>query len=156
MIDLYFKPVKEDAKRPVKAHSNDSGFDLYAYEDVELEPQKQKIISTGIAVQAKFVNPEDAKKWIISFQIKGTSGNAAKLGLTPIGGVIDEGYTGEIGVIAVNTTKDVIHIKKGNKVAQLVPEVLPNINSVKYLSINDEFEKTDRGENGFGSTGTAS
>lgn len=156
MIDLYFKPTKLDAKKPVKAHPRDAGFDLYATEDIILHPKKQQILSSGIAVQGRFVDPEDAKKWIIQLQIKGTSGNAAKLGLTPIGGVVDEGYTGEIGVIAVNTTDIDIEIKNGKKIAQLVPEVLPNIRQVHYLGLDDEFPKTDRGDDGFGSTGVAS
>lgn len=156
MIDLYFKPTKAEAKKPVKAHPRDAGFDLYATEDIILEPHKQKILSSGIAVQGRFVDPEDAKKWIIQMQIKGTSGNAAKLGMTPIGGVVDEGYIGEVGVISVNTTEVDIQIKKGNKIAQLVPEVLPNIRKVHYLGIDDKFPETDRGADGFGSTGTAS
>ena len=92
----------------------------------------------------------------MEFKIEGTSGNAAKLGIFPIGGVVDEGYLGEIGVILVNATSDPIKIEKGKKIAQLVPHCIPKIKRVTYLGIEDNFEaKSSRGTDGFGSTGVA-
>lgn len=160
MIDLFFKKLEENVKYPLRAHERDAGFDIYLKEDGEddyivIMPGKQLKLSTGIAVQGKFTNPEDSKKWVIKFQIEGTSGNAAKLGISPIGGVIDEEYVGEIGVVLINHTSEPIKLKKGNKIAQLVPEVLPHINSITYLGVEDKFKETDRGSAGFGSTGIA-
>lgn len=156
MINLFFKPIKgSNAVKPVQAHENDAGWDIYSLQEEIIYPGTQKKLSTGISVQAKFVDPNDAKKFKIKFQIEGTSGNAAKLGIFPIGGVVDQDYTGEIGVVLVNSTNNPIKIEKNRKIAQLVPEVLPKINSVIYLGGDDEFESTDRGEAGFGSTGTA-
>lgn len=155
MIKLYFKPLKNISKKPLKAHETDAGFDLYSTEEVILYPNKQTKLSTGVAVQAKFDDPEDAKKFLIELKIEGTSGNAAKLGIFPIGGVIDQEYTGEIGVILCNLGGDALKIEAGKKIAQLVPHVIPRISKVIYLGENDEFETTERGSNGFGSTGTA-
>jgi len=156
MLNLFFKPTKENAKKPIQAHESDAGWDLYSTEDITIPPKvKQVKLSTGVAVQGKFVDPEDAKKWKIEFKIEGSSGNAADLGLQPIGGVVDQGYIGEIGVILTNNSNESVEIKAGRKIAQLVPHCIPKINSVKYLGVNDEFEQTDRGSAGFGSTGTA-
>lgn len=155
MIKLYFKPLKNISKKPLKAHETDAGFDLYSTEEVILYPNKQAKLSTGIAVQAKFDDPEDEKKYLIELKIEGTSGNAAKLGIFPIGGVIDQEYTGEIGVVLCNLGGDSIKIEPGRKIAQLVPHIIPKISKVIYLGEDDEFGETSRGQNGFGSTGTA-
>ena len=155
MINLYFKPLKETAKKPVQAHESDAGWDLFATEDILVYPHKQEKLSTGIAVQTRFTNPEDAKKWKIFLKIEGTSGNAAKLGLQPIGGIIDQNYLGEIGVIMINNTAEPVKIEKGKKIAQLIPHCIPKIDSVNYLGEDEEFESTDRGTAGFGSTGYA-
>jgi dUTP pyrophosphatase len=155
MINLYFKPLKESAKKPVQAHESDAGWDLFATEDVFVYPHKQEKLSTGISVQAKFVDPKFAENWKIFFKIEGTSGNAARLGLQPIGGVVDQNYLGEIGVIIVNNGTDTVKIEKGKKIAQLIPMCIPKIASVHYLGEDENFETTDRGTAGFGSTGYA-
>lgn len=155
MLDLFFKPLKDSARKPIQAHDTDAGWDLFSTEEIFIKPNKQEKLSTGVAVQGKFTDPEDAKKWKIEFKIEGTSGNAAKLGLQPIGGVVDQEYTGEIGVVLVNNTDAPVKIEAGKKIAQLVPLCIPKINSVKYLGVDDEFESTSRGSAGFGSTGTA-
>ena len=155
MIDLYFKVMKDGVKKPVQAHQTDAGWDLYALEDVIVFPGVKQKLDTGIAVQGKFRDPKDAEKWKLEFKIEGTSGNAAKLGIFPIGGVVDQEYTGEVGVIIVNSNNDPVKISKGGKIAQLVPHCIPKINSVSYLGLEEEFGKTERGAAGFGSTGTA-
>lgn len=155
MINIKFKCLNSNAKKPFKAHETDAGFDLYSTEEIIIYPNQQYKINTGVAVQGSFVNKEDENKYIIKFQIEGTSGNAAKLGLFPIGGVIDQGYTGEIGVVLCNHTSDPIRVPAGGKIAQLIPEILPKVNFVTFLGENDEFGTTDRGTDGFGSTGTA-
>lgn len=155
MLNLFLKALEEEIKYPAQAHETDAGFDIYALEDDIIYPNCQKKLSTGIAIQASFVDPKDAEKFKIKFQIEGTSGNAAKLGIYPIGGVVDQDYTGEIGVVLVNSTADPVKIEKGKKIAQLVPEVLPKVRSITYLGKDDEFKQTSRGTNGFGSTGTA-
>jgi dUTP pyrophosphatase len=156
MLNLFFKPLKgSNAKRPIQAHENDAGWDIFSLQEEIVYPGTQKKLSTGISVQAKFVDPNDAKRFKIKFQVEGTSGNASKLGIFPIGGVVDQDYIGEIGVVLVNATADPVKIEKGKKIAQLVPEVIPRICSVSYLGEDDEFESTERGNAGFGSTGTA-
>ena len=156
MIELFFKALNDNAKKPIQAYENDAGWDIYAIEDDIVYPNAQKKLSTGVAIQGKFIDPKDAEKFKLEFKIEGTSGNATKLGIFPIGGVVDEGYLGEIGVVLVNATSDPIKIEKGKKIAQLVPHCIPKIKRVTYLGIEDNFEaKSSRGTNGFGSTGVA-
>ena len=156
MLNLFIKALKDGVKYPVQAHPSDAGWDIYATEETIVHPNNPLKLSTGIALQAKFADPKDAEKFKIKIQIEGTSGNAAKLKLFPIGGVVDEAYTGEIGVVLVNGGNDPVKIEKDKKIAQFVPEVLPKINKVVYLGAEDEFGATERGTAGFGSTGTAS
>ena len=155
MLNLFFKALGDNVKKPIQAHETDAGWDLFSTEEILIYPSKQLKLSTNIAVQASFVDPEDSKKWKIMFKIEGTSGNASKLGLFPIGGVVDQEYIGEIGVVLCNHGIDPIKIEAHKKIAQLVPMCIPKINSVKYLGIKDEFGTTSRGTKGFGSTGTA-
>lgn len=155
MINITFKCMNGKAIKPYKAHETDAGFDLYSTEEIIIYPRQQCKIGTGVAVQGSFINKEDEDKFILKFQVEGTSGNASKLGLFPIGGVVDQGYTGEIVVVLCNHTADPIRVPKGGKIAQLVPEVIPKVKYVNFLGEKDEFKPTDRGTNGFGSTGTA-
>ncbi|MFT4304908.1 MAG: dUTP diphosphatase, partial [Candidatus Woesearchaeota archaeon] len=80
--------------------------------------------------------------------IRGRSGLAMKDGISILGGVIDESYTGEHGVIMLNTSKKNFIIKKYDKIAQLIiaPYFHPKINKVNFL------DATIRGEKGFGSS----
>ena len=68
-----------------------------------------------------------------------------------IPGIVDSGYRGEIGVALVNMTDSVVHVSKGDRIAQLVvvPVCTPSMVVSDMLS-----ESVDgRGESGFGSTG---
>ena len=80
--------------------------------------------------------------------IRGRSGLAMKDGISILGGVIDESYTGEHGVIMLNASKKNFIIKKYDKIAQLIiaPYFHPKINKV------DSLDATIRGEKGFGSS----
>jgi len=152
MIELNFKLLDKDAILPSLKHDNDSGLDLYSTKEYIIEPKSFMVIPLGIACQSKFTNFNDKFDWKVELKIEGTSGNASKYGVFPIGGIIDEGYTGEWKVILCNFSNESITIAKGGKVAQVIPTLIPNIFSINKV---DDFEiKTDRGDSGFGSTGT--
>ena len=67
-------------------------------------------------------------------------------------GTVDQGYIGEIKVILFNTTKEKVKIQKGQKIAQ---GVLCPVVSGRWVDLVEvgNFEKKDRGDNGFGSSG---
>ena len=134
-----------DTELPVPAYANpgDAGLDLYAAQSVDLEPGERGVVGTGIAVAipqgfAGFVQPR--------------SGLAAREGLSIVNtpGLIDSGYRGEIGVIAINTdTHSVLHIERGERLAQLVIQEVPVVELVEV----EELDDTERSAGGFGSTG---
>src|SRR5690625_630798 len=89
-IKVGFKRLSDAATIPTKAHATDSGFDLYASEDVIIEPGDTVDVKTGIAVKL----PPGYEA-----QVRPRSGVTAKTKLRVQLGTIDNGYAGEIGVI---------------------------------------------------------
>lgn len=139
-MNIKFKKLTETAITPFKAFSTDGGFDLFADEDVIVKNNGLATkIKTGIAV-----NLPDG----MYGDIRGRSGLTSKTSLRVQLGTLDVGYVGEIGIIADSIGEDYV-VKKGDKIAQLVVNVLPN---VVFEEVN-HFEETKRGANGFGSTG---
>lgn len=137
------------ALMPRKAHAADAGFDLFAREDFTVPPCRFSFPMTmeiGSATHDTGVHIE------IPFGYEGSivskSGLNVKHGLTCFG-QIDSGYTGSMVVKLYNHTSRAYQFHKGDKIAQLV--VRPIL--IDYLRLVDEFEPTERGSNGFGSTG---
>ena len=139
-----FKVTKlsEGAKVPTRAHPGDAGLDLYSTEELDLYPGERALVGTGIAVHIPrgyvgLVHPR--------------SGLAVKHGITVLNtpGTVDAGYHGEIKVILYNSSDRPYDISVGDRIAQLVIQevVLADFEEV------DGFDETDRGENGFGSSG---
>jgi dUTP pyrophosphatase len=129
---------------PAAQHDGDAGIDLYAADDVTLEPRGGRaLVPTGIAIAipqgyAGFVQPR--------------SGLALRHGLSFVNtpGLIDSHYRGEIKVVAVNLDPDApISIVRGDKVAQLVIQPVARAVPVDV----EQLGETARGEAGFGSTG---
>ena len=148
--------LDKGAIMPTRAHPWDAGLDLYtpyhcevpnAQTDVSINEGildidtvvGQRTIDTGVHVEI----PEGYVGLI-----KSKSGLNVKFGLTT-DGVIDAHYTGSIKVKLYNSLNTPHHFKAGDKIAQLVivPCLLPE------LELVDSLEETDRGNNGFGSTG---
>lgn len=138
-------PVTLDsgATAPEYATGGAAGMDLRSAEDIELAPGERCLARTGvrIAVPAGF-----------EAQIRPRSGLALRHGLALVNspGTIDADYRGEIGVILINLGSDVVKLDRGERIAQLV--VAP-VCRCEVLVV-DELPQTDRGEGGFGSTGT--
>ena len=128
---------------PEYARAGDAGVDLLAAEDVTLEPGQRAAIPTGIAVSI----PEGHAGFVHA-----RSGRALREGfaLANAPGLIDSGYRGEIKVVAVNLDlSEPIHVKRGDKIAQLVVQPVASIE----LEPVDELPGSERGPGGFGSTG---
>lgn len=131
---------------PEKAHEADAGFDIRtpvpivvaAYDPVN-GPGKA-IINTGIHVEIPvgYVGMLKAKSGLnVNHDIIGE-------------GVIDAGFSGAIRVKLYNLGTEEHHFDRGDKIIQLV--IMP-ISDIGELTIVDELKETERGENGFGSTG---
>lgn len=139
------KKLDENATVPTYGSEFAAGADLYACtgETVVINPHETKLIHTGIAMEI----PTGYAGLVYA-----RSGIASKRGLAPANkvGVIDSDYRGEIMVALHNHSESVQTIENGERIAQLV--IAPYITANFILS--DELDDTNRGEGGFGSTGT--
>ena len=142
---LGYKKLSPDAVDPSYNYDKDSGFDLYAIEDVSLAGMSRAMVGTGLA----FDIPDGYE-----IQVRPKSGLAINYGLTVLNtpSTIDGGYVGEVKVILFNASRETYQVKKGMKIAQAV---LCPVQQGKYVNLEnlDELPQTDRGDNGFGSTG---
>ena len=127
--------MNDDAIIPTPASKRSAGLDLYSSIDVNIDINSIKKINTGIRVSL----PRNSYG-----SIRDKSSLAAK-GILISGGVIDNGYTGEIIVIRTSLIES-IKIEKGQKIAQLIVSNItyPDIKLVKSL------KDTERNDKGFG------
>lgn len=142
---LKVKKLVPEAVLPKYNYPTDSGFDIHSTIDVEIGPFGRYLIPTGLSFQFEMGN---------EIQIRTKSGLAINQGIMVLNspGTVDQGYSGEIKVPIFNANSHPIQITKGMKVAQGV--LCPVFNGNKVVVIEtDEFDETDRGSNGFGSTG---
>lgn len=142
-IELPIK-LEEDAQVPTYAHDTDACADLYALEDkvVNAHTYGNKI-RTGVSIQL----PEG---WVAMIFPRSSIGAKTPFRLSNSVGIIDSGYRGELGVLFDNTSDNDTTINKGDRIAQLL--VMP---SYRFMpKVVDSLEDSDRGEGGFGSTGT--
>jgi dUTP pyrophosphatase len=133
---------------PEYANVGDSGFDLRAFipEPITLKPLERKLIPTGLRFE---LSPNT------ELQVRPRSGMALKHGISVLNtpGTVDEGYRGDVGIIAVNLSNEEYTIQPGDRIAQAV---IMNVvgqgisDLIKVTNLSD----TTRGNNGFGSTGT--
>ena len=110
------------------------------FDRVHIAPHETIKLPTGWAFQP----PEG-----YMLQILQRSGLASK-GLIPLGGILDEDYTGEVIVIMLNTTDKYLSINNGDRIAQMA--IRPYYQG-EFEEV-DELDETERGDGGFGSTGT--
>ena len=132
--------LDEGAKMPTRAHADDAGLDLYSRENRVIYPHSSATFDTGVHVEIPrgYVG-----------MIKSKSGLNVKYGLTSEG-VLDCGYTGSIRVKLYNHSSEAYTVAAGDKISQLVimPIIAPELELVKDFGTD-----TERGDNGFGSTG---
>ena len=139
-MKIQIKKINPEAKMPRYSLAGDAGMDLYSVEDLVLRSGERASVKTGIAIKI----PEG---YVALFWDK--SGISHKFGIKTLGGVIDSNYTGEYIVGLINLGKEDYKIGKGQKIAQALFQKVetPEIEEVA------ELEDTNRGANGFGSTG---
>lgn len=134
--------LDKNARIPEKAHGEDGGFDLFAPESAYIEPNGSVVINTGVHVEL----PPNTAGFLMS-----KSGLYIKHGISSTG-LIDVGYTGAIRVKLQNHKSSGYLVNKGDKISQLVIlPIVPMKNS--DLEVVEQFAPTERGDNGFGSTG---
>ena len=136
--------VDEGAKIPTYAHDTDAAADLYAMEDVQVQAYSYgNKIRTGVKIQL----PEG---WLALIIPRSSIGAKTPLRLSNSAGLIDSGYRGELGVLYDNISDVSYDIHAGDRIAQLL--VMPSYRF--QAKVVDSLEDSDRGEGGFGSSGT--
>ena len=145
MTKILIKRLSNEIPLPKYATSGSSGMDLSANTDIDIKikPGDISTISTGLSVSI----PEG-----FELQIRPRSGLAAKQKISVLNtpGTIDADYRGEIKVILINLGQQSFKVEKGLRIAQMV--VCPVMQA--QLKEVDNLNETERGEGGFGSTGT--
>lgn len=131
--------LDEGAKMPTRAHSTDAGLDIYARDEQIVPAKESAIFDTGVHIELPIGTVG---------MLKSKSGLNVKYGITSEG-VIDVGYTGSIVVKLYNHSGFDYRVKAGDKISQLV--ILPIITPTLHLV--ESLEETERGDNGFGSSG---
>lgn len=132
----------ENGKLPEYKTNGSAGADCYARieKEIILNENDTVTIPLGFAVEI----PEGYE-----MQIRPRSGLTRKNKIVTILGTIDSDYRGEVHAILINHSKSIFIIKPNDRIVQAV--VCPVIRAEWYLT--DELSETERGKNGFGSTG---
>lgn len=134
--------IHDDAILPAYAHPGDSGMDLYSIKDIDISPGDTVKIRTGLRIAV----PRGYEA-----QVRSKSGLALthKISVADAPSTIDSGYRGEFFVMLRNGGTETYPVKKHQKIAQLV--ICPVLRA-EIVEVED-LDNTQRGENGFGSTG---
>lgn len=144
MIDIQLQRLAHGKDLPLPAYATGgaAGLDVVAAEDVTLSPGERHAVATGFAIAI----PEGYE-----VQVRPRSGLALKHGITCLNtpGTIDHDYRGEVKVILANLGSAPFEVRRGERIAQLVPALVTKaaFREVELLG------ETERGAGGFGSTG---
>lgn len=132
--------LDKGAKMPTRAHEYDAGLDIYSREEQIVPAKESAIFDTGVHIELPLGTVG---------MLKSKSGLNVKDGILSEG-VIDSGYTGSIVAKLYNHGNEPVSFNAGDKITQLVimPVYIPD-----ELVVVDSFDETERGSNGFGSTG---
>ena len=131
--------LDKGAYMPTRAHKTDAGLDLYSPTNTIIYPDDNVCIDTGVHMEI----PEGYVG-----DIKSKSGLMVNEDIVT-DGTVDCGYTGSIRVKLFNHGMTEVRIVKGQKIAQIVIKKI----ITPELELVDELGETERGDNGFGSTG---
>lgn len=142
---LKVRLLTEHAQPPVRATEGAAGLDLHAAlrSPLTINPNRRQLVPTGLSLEL----PEGTYG-----RIAPRSGLAFRHGLMTMAGVIDRDYTGEVKVLLHNAGSNPVHLRPGDRIAQLILEnyVVPTHVVVERGPVADG---NGRGANGFGSTG---
>jgi dUTP pyrophosphatase len=141
-IQLQWLPHGKDLPPPTYATDGAAGLDVVSAEELVLEPGQRHAVATGFAIAI----PEG-----FEVQVRPRSGLALKHGITCLNtpGTIDHDYRGEVKVILANLGSEPFAVRRGERIAQLVPAPVLKASFREVEALGE----TERGAGGFGSTG---
>lgn len=131
---------------PTHANTGDAGFDLRANIEskVIIKPFERVLIPTGLFMEIPLG---------YEGQVRSRSGLSLKNGLMVLNspGTVDSKYRGDVGVILINMSNEEQVIEHGDRIAQMV---IAKHETIEFELV-ERLESTERGEGGFGSTGSS-
>lgn len=132
--------LEPGARLPERAYPSDAGLDIFSREEKVILPGESAVFDTGVHVEL----PEGT-----FMKLESKSGLNVKYGVVSHGGVIDQNYRGSIAVKLYNHGDKPYMVRNGQKIIQgiIQPFIAPELEQVESLT------ETDRGNNGFGSSG---
>ena len=141
-IKLHRLPHGHDLPLPKYASEDAAGLDIASAEELVLAPGARHAVATGFALEI----PHGYE-----VQVRPRSGLAIRNGITCLNtpGTIDSDYRGEVKVILINLGSEPFEIRRGERIAQLVPAPVLRAHFAESV----ELAETARGSGGFGSTG---
>ena len=144
MIEIQLQRLPHGEGLPAPAYATDgaAGLDVVAAENLTLAPGQRHAVATCFAIAI----PEGHE-----VQVRPRSGLALKHGITCLNtpGTIDHDYRGEVKVILANLGSEPFEVRRGERIAQLVPAAVTRASFSEVAELGE----TDRGAGGFGSTG---
>lgn len=136
---MKIRKVRNEIMLPKQAKIGDAGFDLFLPESFDISPFETKTIGLGLGIQV----PEGFAGMLVP------RSSVAQKGLVIQTSIIDPGYTGEIHLIVTNCSNEYFKFEQGERLCSLV---IYSVLMPKFELV-EEFEKTQRGNTGLGSSG---
>jgi dUTP pyrophosphatase len=140
-VKVLFKKLDNRAVLPTKNKDSDTGYDVYSIDDFVIPANGSATVKCGL--QVAYITPG---YW---FSVRSRSGLAFKSDIVGFDGTIDNEYRGELGIKLFNFSNKDYTIKWGERVIQIA--IHKNIES--EIEFTEEIDRTERGSNGFGSSG---
>ena len=136
------KPLVLYSGKLTKKRNSDAGFDIHSSVDAIIHPSSSVAVKTGLKIGVPIDNVG---------LVKPRSGTSFKNDIETGAGVIDSDYRGDVMVKLYNHNPDnEFRINKGDRIAQLL--IIP-VDTRQYI-VEEVVEETERGDSGFGSSGT--
>ncbi|KAI9597229.1 dUTPase-like protein [Syncephalis fuscata] len=134
------KRLSKKARLPKRGSSLAAGYDICSARQMKIPPKGKALVPTDLAMQIPLGTYG---------RIAPRSGLAVRKFIDVGAGVIDADYRGPLQILLFNFGDETFEINEGDRIAQMVLEriITPDVEEV------EELDDTDRGENGFGSTG---
>ncbi len=139
-MKIKIKKLNPDLPTPFQAYKGDAGVDIYANQNITLQPQECFAIPVGIALEI----PDGYYAYITD-----KSGLSINNKIKTMGGVIDSNYRGEIHAGVMNLSNTEYTFTIGDKVAQMI---IQKTEHYEFEEV-DELGESERGEKRFGSSG---
>jgi dUTP pyrophosphatase len=143
-VTIGIELVHPNAKIPTYAHDGDQGADIYAVENVTIEPHSfGNVVSTGLKMLIPF-------GWAVAIRPRSGMSKNTPLRISNSPATIDQQYRGEVKILFDNFSDNFYRINAGDRIAQFVVE--KNYRG-DFTQVDTVEPSTERGEGGFGSSG---